>query len=176
MTTRKCVTLKRIPGHAIVHCTPSPEQGVDLYFALDEANQPKAMIGLRRRGSDIVVDAISVKESKNLRQRLGTRLYEFATELACKEGKRLVSDVERSQYAEAFWRKQTGKGRSMCVEKGRGRFFANPTAHLSPAEMRRLPMPGGSTGEEWPCKRYGVTQPCAVTSLEGARTRRRKKR
>lgn len=171
---RRCVAKKQIPGHVIAHCTPSDEPGVDLYFALDEKNQPKAVLALRSRGKDLVVDAISVKDSKNMRQRLGTRLYEFATELACKDGKRLVSDVERSQYAEAFWRKQTGKGRSMCVEKGRGKFFGNPTSQLSPAEMRKLPMPGGPTGEEWPCKRYGVTRPCEVTSLEGIKRRRKR--
>lgn len=153
---------------------PSTEPDVETYFVLDAATQskPKALIAVKPRGLDLVVIAIDVKERADMRQRFGTRLYEFANELACKRGLRLASDAERSQFAEAFWRKQVSKGRAMCVAKGRATVYEAPAAHLSPEARAKLPQP---EGDSWPCKRYGVTKPCAVTSLEGVRRRRRKR-
>jgi GNAT superfamily N-acetyltransferase len=59
------------------------------------------------------------------RRRLGTKLYEVAAEAACTLGLPLVSDDVRSPFAEAFWRKQTSKGRAYPVE-GRGHVYAGP--------------------------------------------------
>lgn len=106
-----------------------------------------------------------------MRRRFGTRLYEYANELACKRGLVLASDAERSQYAESFWRKQKAKGRAECIAKGRAVFYAEPTRLLSAEARAKLPQP---EGDSWPCKRYGVTKPCAVTSLEGVRRRRKR--
>lgn len=168
----KCTTIKAIEGHTIVKCD-GPNPRADTYLAIDARGEPRALIALKPIGRDLVVDAISVKHESDKRKRLGTRMYELATELACQQGKRLVSDSERSLYAEAFWRKQQVKGRAMCVEKGKGKVFLHPTKDLTPAEQARLPRPG--KWETWPCRRYGVTEPCAVTSLEGARRRRKRR-
>lgn len=171
----KCRVRKQLDKDFVVsQCElPSTEPDVETYFVLDAATQskPKALIAVKPRGLDLVVIAIDVKEQADMRRRFGTRLYEFANELACKRGLRLASDAERSQFAEAFWRKQVGKGRAMCVAKGRATFYAAPTAKLSPEERARLSQP---EGDSWPCKRYGVTKPCAVTSLEGVRRRRKR--
>lgn len=56
----------------------------------------------------------------------GTALYEKALELACAEKAILVSDFHRSEYAEAFWRKQRRLGRVTCVKRNtRGKYAAN---------------------------------------------------
>lgn len=169
----RCATKKRISDELVIaQCEiPGAKARAETYFILDRQVQPKAALVLESRRQGLVVTAISVKDRKDQHKRLGTRLYEFAAELACQRGKPLVSDAERSQFAEAFWRKQTGKGRAVCVEPGRAVFYANPTVHLSAEERARLPQP---EGESWPCKRYGVTQPCAVTSLEGVKRRRKR--
>lgn len=148
------------------------KENVETFFVLDAATQskPRALMALEQRGLDLIVTAIDVKDKADMRRRFGTRLYEFANELACKRGLRLASDSERSQFAEAFWRKQVGKGRAMCIAKGQAKFYMQPTASLSPEERARLPQP---EGDSWPCKRYGVTKPCAVTSLEGVKRRKR---
>lgn len=49
----------------------------------------------------------------------GTQMYQHAYRIACRRGKRLVSDVSRSDASEGFWSKQAKKGRATCV-KGRG--------------------------------------------------------
>lgn len=173
----RCRVRKQLDTEFVVsQCElPNAKANVETYFVLDAATQskPRALLALEQRGLDLVVTAIDVKDRVDMRKRFGTRLYEFANELACKRGLRLASDSERSQYAEAFWRKQVTKGRAMCIAKGRAKFFISPTAALTPEERARLPQPEGET---WPCKRYGVTKPCAVTSLEGVRTKRRSKR
>ena len=47
---------------------------------------------------------------------IGTRLYERAAKIACKEfGQPLHSDVLRSDEAQGFWAKQVRKGRATCV-------------------------------------------------------------
>lgn len=170
----RCTSKKRINDELVIaQCEiPDTKDNVETYFVLDRQVQPKAALVLENRRQGLVVTAISVKERKDQHKRLGTRLYEFAAELACKRGKPLVSDTERSQFAEAFWRKQTAKGRAGCVEAGGAVFYANPTVHLTPQERAKLPQPDG---DFWPCKRYGVTKPCAVTSLEGMKRRRRKR-
>jgi GNAT superfamily N-acetyltransferase len=48
---------------------------------------------------------------------VGTRLYERAAQIACKDFKLpLSSDSERSGYAQGFWEKQVRKGRATCVK------------------------------------------------------------
>lgn len=48
-------------------------------------------------------------------EKVGTALYETAAAEACKENKVLASDETRSSFSEAFWRKQAGKNRAVCL-------------------------------------------------------------
>jgi hypothetical protein len=154
---------------------PDAEPDVETYFVLDAATQskPKALLAVKPRGLDLIVTAVNVKDEADMRRRFGTRLYEYAKELACKRGLRLASDAERSQYAEAFWRKQERKGRAECVAKGRAKFYAAPTAKLSAEQRALLPQP---EGDEWPCRRYGLKQTCKEATLDGLRRRRKASR
>lgn len=119
------------------------------------------------------------------RSGIGTALYEIALEKACAEGRQLVSDDSRSEWAEAFWRKQRAKGRASCVSgKGNsGEFFADPRAMLLDdvsercktqfksgkrvetcirrelrKAMKGLPKPKKDKDgvETWPCRRFGI--------------------
>lgn len=165
----KCTPVKRI-GEIIVSKCPGEQPGTEAFVA-SERGKPVAVLIVKPTRNELVVDTIAVRDRGQLRQRMGTRLYEVATEYACKTGRTLTSDNERSQYAEAFWRKQVAKGRATCVGSGRGHFFSQPTQNLPEAARARLPQPEGET---WPCSRYGVTRPCEVPSLEGIRRRRRR--
>lgn len=177
---------KLATGHFISTCTPTPEPGQTLFVAFDQRNVPAAVLLAKPTREGLVVASIQVKDAKAYGQRLGTRLYEAANELACSERKPLVSDHERSPFAESFWRKQVSRGRAMCLpEKGKGRYYANPVGpsldeELGPeraAEVRkRLPKPAtDGTYEFWPCRRYGVTKPCEVSTLEGLRGRKKRR-
>lgn len=186
----KCRTLKKLTapdGYTVATCEPTPSPGQTLLFAFDQKNVPAAVLLLEPRAAGLVVASVQVKDARAYGKRLGTRLYEAAVEHACKLGKPLVSDHERSPFAEAFWRKQVGKGRANCLpEKGKGKFYANPAGpaldrEVGPeraAELRKnLPQPAtDGTYEWWPCRRYGVTTPCEVQSLEGVRRRAKKRR
>lgn len=173
----RCAFKKRINDEFVIsRCElPNTAREVETYFVLDAATQskPRALIALEERGLNLVVTAIDVKNKADMRRRFGTRLYEFANQTACQRGLRLTSDAERSQYAEAFWRKQKDKGRAECIAKGRAVFYAEPTRLLSPEERAKLPQP---EGDSWPCKRYGVPKPCEQSSLEGVKRRQQKRR
>jgi len=60
------------------------------------------------------------------RRGIGTQLYEFAAEVACDLDLPLLSDSQRSHFSEAFWLKQTRKGRSVPIVGEGGRLFAEP--------------------------------------------------
>lgn len=64
----------------------------------------------------LIVEMIAV-EDRDRRRRVGTALYEAALKLSCETRKPLVSDFQRSRFAEAFWRKQVKKGRATCAKK-----------------------------------------------------------
>lgn len=124
-------------------------------------------------------------------QKLGTALYEIALAVACSEGKFLVSDINRSQFEEAFWRKQVSKKRASCVEMNR-RQYAN--VYEAPLHMAVAEACKGSTDADcaqkarkkilstlpdapyWPCLRYALDKANCGRSLEGlpkSKTRRR---
>jgi hypothetical protein len=172
----RCALKKRVNDQFVIsRChLPNTAREVETYFVLDAATQskPKALIAVEERGLNLVVTAVDVKDKADMRQRFGTRLYEYANQLACERGLRLTSDSERSQYAESFWRKQTAKGRAECIAKGRAVFYAEPTRKLSAEERAKLPQP---EGDSWPCKRYGVPKPCEQSSLEGVRHRKKRR-
>ena len=72
------------------------------------------------------------------RRRLGTKLYLQAAREACRRGRMLQSDVERSQEADAFWRKQERKGRAKKI---------TTTLVDSPVDFYRLRCPVPSLSE-----------------------------
>jgi hypothetical protein len=122
---------------------------------------------------------------KYRRKGLMTRLYEVAAEDACRDGNRLVSDVNRSVFSEAFWRKQKRKGRARCVQpnrnqtenvwngplldyeeylaqKYRDKLYGDPDYDRAAREMKKLKMPKPRRGSDegnfytyWPCFRWG---------------------
>ncbi len=113
----------------------------------------------------LVVGEIEVSECAR-RSRVGTRLYEAALVVGCRAGLPVTSDSMRSQYAEAFWRKQASKGRAVC-EAGRGSVYEAPTGGI----RRDMPIPGEDDAGDpaWDCARYVVSAPCGVSSLAGTK-------
>lgn len=63
---------------------------------------------------------------------LGTAIYESLASVACGEGVALASDVWRSKYSDAFWKKQYRKGRAFAVTSGFDQ-------RLSARERKRTP-------------------------------------
>lgn len=124
-------------------------------------------------------------------RRWGTKLYEEARAMTCELGKPLSSDTTRSEFSEAFWRKQNEKGRARCVA-GEGEYWNVPRRALdkslqegkiSVSEYRRmtanLPDPEeNEQGEKvWSCLRYELEgDPCIRQSLGEAPRRRRRRR
>lgn len=49
-------------------------------------------------------------------QGIGKALYNAAAAHACRNRRKLVSDTQRSEWAEAFWRTQARRGRARCME------------------------------------------------------------
>jgi len=122
---------------------------------------------------------------------LATRLYERGLALSCKPQGRhtaraLSSDLVRSVFAEAFWRKQERKGRARCVP-GHGVYYSTPLDQLDYAlttgritakeyaqRTRGLPSPPkevatvyGERTPVWPCERYEITCASRPKSLAG---------
>lgn len=100
-----------------------------------------------REPARLQVDMVEVNP-KDQRCGIGTRLYEEAAKHACTRKLVLASDVNRTGASQGFWAKQAAKKRAKCFE-------------------RNDHMPGGCL--------YYVLKPCAVTSLAGARSRRKRK-
>lgn len=82
---------------------------------------------------------------------IGTKLYEYAAALACKDEVPLASDSVRTGHSEGLWAKQERKGRARCL-----RFDKN--------EKRRygvkLDWNTGDAIGEWDCRRYVMIHPC----------------
>jgi hypothetical protein len=119
----------------------------------------------------------SMVDFKHRRKGLMTRLYEVAAEEACQDGNRLVSDANRSAFAEAFWRKQKRKGNARCLERNVNRqdnvwygplndfeeylaqkyrdpLYGDPDYDRAAREMKKLKLPRARRGY-WPCFRWG---------------------
>jgi len=82
---------------------------------------------------------------------IGTKLYEAAARVACREGAPLMSDNHRTVYSQGFWEKQARKGRATCAVAAGG---------------VKLSKEYDITGR-WACGRYALTCP-APRSLRGA--------
>jgi len=76
------------------------------------------------KGQQILRVAITEVQRGSRKSGAGTAMYEAALDVACKEGALLFSDITRSSFAEAFWRKQKNKARAACV-------LPNPDGALS---------------------------------------------
>jgi hypothetical protein len=112
-----------------------------------------------------------------------TRLYEIAAEDACRDGRRLVSDIIRSPFAEAFWRKQRRKGRASCLRRNSdglyNNYLNNPfhdleehiaqehhnaygepdyTYAAAAIEAIKHKLPKPRKGRYWSCQRWGLKQ------------------
>jgi GNAT superfamily N-acetyltransferase len=126
----------------------------------------EALEGSVERGALILIDtddgflvpSLSVR-SRFRRQRIGTALYEIASHESCRLGRPLSSDIERSRYSEAFWRKQVSKGRATCL--------LNEPARVGPGGKDEPGLPVPENGW-WPCFQYSLTCP-PPPSLEGGR-------
>lgn len=135
-------------------------------------------------------------------QKLGTEIYKVAASEACANNTTLFSGVLRSPFAEAFWRKQAGKGVAYCAQPNREKspnFYDKPWRDLVSDVQKqcvvgdeqqrkqcvkerlkpfkaRVPLPERNDDQEeyWPCRLYAL-QRCAAR-LEGVPTRRSKRR
>lgn len=81
-------------------------------FRGDQPMGHLSMMG--RKDNTFQVQTLSVNEK---RAKVGTALYEVALRIACRRGRTLTSDLQRSTFAEAFWRKQAAKRRAVCADK-----------------------------------------------------------
>lgn len=113
---------------------------------------------------------VEISDPKLRRAKLGTKLYEKALELTCREGLRLGSSSMRSEFSEAFWRKQVRKGRARCEGGkgvGPGSYYRIPRAELLELGLqdsevreatRKLPKPKRDAQGEgfWRCPRYVI--------------------
>jgi len=101
-----------LPGAATAHkragFVVEVHAGLDL---VGRARLEELQVGNRRM---LAVSTINV-ERKLHRKGIGTKIREMAAEKACELGLQLVSDGERSEFEEAFWRKQRTKGRASCI-------------------------------------------------------------
>jgi GNAT superfamily N-acetyltransferase len=131
-------------------------------------------------GGKYLVTGIQV-DAKAQRGGVGTRLYEQFASDACEAGLELASDVLRSHFAEAFWRKQEQKGRVKCAP-GQGEVYKGPLASLKRRladgritreefERKTKGLPAGTGPEEgfWPCANYVMARPCEHARLDGVR-------
>lgn len=95
------------------------------------------------------------------RQRIGTALYERAARVSCEEfDGPLMSAKARTRYSQAFWEKQTAKGRAKCMVESTERETAFPEGW--PMEMA-IQNRGG-------CRYYALRCP-APKSLAGKSVR-----
>lgn len=80
-------------------------------------------------------------ESERKASGLGTRLYERALRAVCDVGQAyaVTSDNTRSEFSEAFWRKQLAKGRATCEGDGsQSKYFKIPLTRAA-ASFEMLP-------------------------------------
>lgn len=85
---------------------------------------------------------------------VGTKLYEQIASVACAEGAELRSDRRRTGYSEAFWRKQSKKGRARC----------NPGSGINLSyKDRKTPKEIRGNTAYWPCATWTLEAPCDAT-------------
>lgn len=139
----------------------------------------------------IKVSSIRVRPAEQ-QKKLGTVIYEIFADLACRQNKTLISDLTRSPFAEAFWRKQERKGRASCNAPNKEK---DDNVYLEPVKytaqelcpnwpeleakkcrvrkerelLAKLPRPEvdperGRT--YWPCERYALNASACGSTLE----------
>lgn len=116
------------------------------------------------RGKFAVVSSVLVPE--NLRRRgIGHYLYSSASAFAKSLDLPLVSDMRRSHFAEAFWRKALRTGNAevyACRARGTETSTAavvwsplHSAEGLTPEDLSSLPVPIKKRGDlRWPVRRY----------------------
>lgn len=78
-------------------------------------NVGKLKASIRVADEVLRVDIVRVQDA-SLRQGIGTKMYELAAKIACKQFEvPLASDMKRTKYSEGFWQKQVKKGRAEVV-------------------------------------------------------------
>lgn len=129
----------------------------------DEKSQHAGMLEVTCRQGLCETGLIEVEEPFR-RQRVGTALYEAALDEICKRRKFMVSDITRSAFAEAFWRKQVARGRAKCLNDALpGRYFEG--RDNSPDLPKPDVEPDGT--RTWPCARWAMDpNRCRPSSAE----------
>jgi hypothetical protein len=165
-----------------------------VYRKGEVGTRPVAVLELTRNhsiGDAVTASTVEIFDPKLRRARWGTKLYERGLELACRHGMTFVSSSMRSEFSEAFWRKQVRKGRARCLRstgknKLVGSYYRIPKMELlehglTEAEVRaaikKLPKPKRDLDGEgfWGCPRYAIkSSTCGRPSLDGVRRRIRK--
>jgi len=179
---RRCEFPSSVEFDVLDPSLPEPEPG--------SSGEGQAAEMLLKKGGDRLAVGFVAVAPKYREKRWGTRLYEEALRESCATGKPLSSDTQRSEFSEAFWRKQERKGRARCIGEG-GAYWAKPRYDLedmldndeitaSDYERMTRELPEPETTEEgnryWPCLRHEMTQnPCpGGFSLDAIRPARKK--
>ena len=186
------------PNYLLRRCDlPGGVVDLEVSDAMDpNFNDPLAQMRLRVRSDHLSVGFVEVKPEHRAK-RWGTRLYEEALRESCEVRKPLASDTTRSEFSEAFWRKQERKGRARCI-KGKGaKYWSTPRAELEDmldsdaitaseywqiiSKLPERPALNVAGERMWPCERYEMTQePCprgySLDAVRPGRKPARKKR
>lgn len=181
---RRCAN----PGH--IDFDVLPQDASEEARTSDTGEDLLAQMRVKVRPAYLSVGFIKVEDAY-LKKRWGTRLYELALAESCRTGKPLSSDNLRSEFSEAFWRKQQRKGRAKCLP-GRADYWSTPRVELeekldrgeiTASEYRRLtdnlpePERDQNNNRVWPCGRFEISEdPCATFSLDAIKLPRRKAR
>lgn len=130
-----------------------------VYIAAHKGNRVVGEMWIERgKFADRLVTHVNAINVTDKRCGIGTRLYEHAAKIACREfGAPLASDVQRSGFAQGFWKKQVDKGRAKCVVK------------TDASATRWFEKPVEGRGGCW----FYQLKSCGVTSLARARRSRR---
>lgn len=173
---KRCTPPRKVAGMKFQACDDKYAVEVVVRDARDRYAGALTLTKEKRGGRDVlVVDQIEVLPEFR-KKRLGTKMYEWATKVACRLNRPLSSSSNRSEWSESFWRKQQRKGRAGCTgtgtmkDGGNGKYWRGPRAdmnsRLEPEEfeqlMALLPQPAYDPiyGEAfWPCERYEVACP-----------------
>lgn len=82
------------------------------------------VLGTKEAGREVMGVAIIGVDHKHRGQGYGTQLYAEAAKVACERfGRPLASDKshQRSEAAEAFWKKQASRKRATCIGESGGK-------------------------------------------------------
>jgi len=146
-----------VPATCPVFTLRTAYEGASARFRVfDEVGRLAGYLETHRVGKGLKVDMIVV-EQKYRRCKLATRMYEAAATYACRHSHALRSDTLRSVESQAFWVKQTDKGRARCAKR---------------ASAFEAPRSDGPHYGRGGCDYYRLTTCATPVDLSG-RTRRR---